>query len=222
MSNKILLLVLGLLLFTTKSPCQTIGAYGAVNTNIIRESSEYSIDSKNLSPGISYSLGGYYKTTHIGKFGFMSFLDYSRLSNKNKDIPIISISGENLNNMEAKINNHYLSLSGLGIVYFGNFYSGIGLRGSVLLFSNTKMGTYNTQQGSWVDSEYEAYLSKEKFANTYYAPATVSIPIILGHTVDKFDISVKLNLGISNRLKGETFIKEFNNTVQVGVGYTLF
>jgi len=205
--------------FVAKS--QKMGAYASFNTNIIRLSSEYGIPAFGRTPLPSYSFGCFIKTREDKQIKLTSMLDYSKLRNNFGPVPIVDEMGNMIGETERKMTNDIISLSGIGVLKRNIFYYGLGVSGNFLLNSKLKQDEFKAENSQYGQSYLEDNEAKT-FSVEFYKTFTFSIPIIIGFEIKNIDAFLKLNLGCSDKLKGNNFIKEFDNTLQVGIGYTIF
>lgn len=201
--------------------CADYGPYVAFNTNVLAYKSDYQYENIDLSPLGSLSLGCYYKSNKFKVFEFMSMLDYSMLRDKYNSLPITSGLGDNTSKVNGINNNHLLTLSGLVNYRIGEIlYLGSGISASLLLASRTKVDEFSTEEyyGNYPSGEHN---DGKTYKSSFYSPLSLSVPVIVGFEMNKFDLFLKLNFGITNRLKKETYIREYNNIFLLGLTYSI-
>lgn len=203
------------------SEAQKMGTYASFNTNAIRLSSEYETPEFGRSPLPSYSFGCFIKMREDKQIKFISMLDYSKIRNNFGPVPIVNEMGNMIGMTERKMINNFISLSGIGVLKRNFFYYGFGISGNFLLNSKLKQDEFKAENSQYEQSYLEDIEAKT-FSVDFYKTVTFSIPIIIGFEIKKIDAFMKLNLGCTDKLKGSNFIKEFDNTLQVGIGYTFF
>lgn len=194
-----------------------IGAFAGANINFLGLRSEYAMNTdEEFKPGISCNFGGYLATINKGMFGMIGTIEYLRIRNKEKNgYNLTDVNGDNAGSMDKSIINHYLTLSVIGKMQFSNgLYLGLGLSGNILLKSIFKTSEDLISYNSLDEKNYG-----NKFTNYHYKKFLFSIPVIVGFNHNRFDYFIRFNKGIMNRLNNGSYIKEYENTLILGIGY---
>ena len=193
-----------------------IGAFAGANSSIVGVRSEYGISEDGKSkPVISYNTGVYLSSINQGKFGLTGSIEYLRIQNKIKNgIEITDINGESFGAFDKSIINHYITLSTLGKIQLTKkLYAGIGVSENFLCKSVLKLNK------DFIDYNFERKNYGKKFTNYYYKRFVVSIPVIIGLKLNQFDVFLRFNKAVMNRIKKDSYVKEYENTLILGLGY---
>jgi len=202
--------------FTTiKAQKVDYGAFIGINTNILSLRSDYKIQNGiNAKPTISYDFGSFIKTNK-NRINLLGSLEYLRIKNQlEPDLSMNDNVGNNLMNSKSSIINHNLLISAIGTIRIVNrLYLGVGISGSVLIKSTFKLkDKFSTNDGQKLEKHYNI---------KYYHRFVISLPVTIGYNFERINIFARFNKGLMNRIKGESYIKEIDNTFILGIGYKL-
>jgi hypothetical protein len=193
-----------------------IGIFTGANTNFLSFKSDYTIQEDIKSkPAISYNLGGFIKTKY-DRINLLGSFEYMRIKNIiEPDFTMSDNTGQPLIITESRIINHNLLLSAIGTLRIkSGFYLGAGISGGYLVKSAFKL------KDEFSNDSYDQDL-KKRYNNNYYQRFVVSIPITMGYDFKRVSVFARFNKGFMNRIRGESYIKEIDNTLVLGFGYTL-
>jgi len=216
----ILLCVLGFLssINAQKLDC---GIFIGGNYNFLTQRSDYEIFNKNdVKPSFSFSLGGYAKSNYE-KINLLGSIEYSRISNKCNQT-FTDPSANYITDAELGITNHYILISAISTLKIGKgIYIGAGLSCSILIWSSLRvcggLYKYKFDGNSFVKGDYIGAV----FSNHNYKRVLPSIPVMVGYNINRINLFARLNVGIVNRVKDESFVKEFETPLVLGIGYNM-
>ena len=218
MKIKKILLFLSSIILSISIYAGDFDAFISINANLINNSSNYDLVSSNFQPATGVSLGISHKTDRGKLFEFLTICNYSLARTSVSNLQITSENGKNISGVNGLISNQSISLASLGVLKTKKaIYFGLGLSASILFSSKTKVDEYQISN-TYYDYNNEKVDSKT-FKNIFYSPVSLSIPVRIGFDLNRFDLFMSLNIGITNKLKKETFIKDYDNLLQIGVGY---
>jgi hypothetical protein len=109
---------------------------------------------------------------------------------------------------KRRIVNNSLQLNSVGVFKLGkNTLLGGGGYINVLVSSKTILNKN-------ID-----FRDKNRFMNMYYQPLTFGLSILLGFEYDKTTLNFKLNHGLTDKIKGDNKVKEFDTSLNMGLLY---
>ena len=196
-------------IFSVSALAQRInyGVLAGGNLNFVSVRSDYDIQNiQKFNPLLSFNTGVFLRTSNT-PINFLASAEYARTANS-FDQRLSDYQGNPLNVSSSMI-NHALVLNGLvSYKIIDKFYLGTGVSGSLLLKSTLKVNQ-------------DVFVSEigQKFTNISYRTFTLSVPFLIGYDFHKFTFFSRFNLGLMNRLCGDTYVKEINHTWIIGVGY---
>lgn len=193
---------------------QSAGPYAGGNMNFVNDKSDYAIADDLFKALPSYSFGGFYKSNKNQKFGFLGILDYSRLRNGYNHFIFVGETGAPLFTSNNKLSNHTITANTMATIRFNKLYTGAGLAAGYVISSKTKIED--------ASKYFNRAPSKGNFNNSYYNTLSLSLPFVFGIEINRFDIMARFNLGISNRIDDDSYVKEYNNTLHLGIAYSLW
>ncbi len=195
------------------------GIFLGGNCNFLSQKSDYTItDDSKMGPAISYNFGGNIKY-NFNKTSLLCSAEYSRISNKFTQT-ISDYYAYNIEETKSWINNHYVVLNSIFTINItDDIYIGSGLSASFLLWSSLrtkeKLHKYQFEDGY-------IYLGDDIgkiFTIHNYKRILFSIPVIIGYELNRLNLFARLNIGAMNRIKGDSYVHEFENPITLGIGY---
>ncbi len=227
MSKYTLILLITLLFAGSELNAQglELGVVGGGNLNFVGLKSDYRIDSDvKASPKISFNLGASLKILK-NKTGALLTVEYFRLNNKNlPDFKLLDPTGLLIKYYESSIVNHNLKISPVFYIKIADrLFVGGGISGNINLKSTLRFKeeivTYKSN-GIYNYYSFEEVKHDKKYKAHNFKRLSLSIPIVVGYEVNKFDFMFTFDKGITNRLNGdEGKLKEINNVLIFSVNY---
>ncbi len=226
MLSRKILIVLTLALITTISKAQSLSPYFGINVNMIGFKSDYSIEnySKSLHP--SYSLGCFFDPLSEKKASYKLFIDYSNVRSSYPPTLVATAMDSYREEIDSKVSNHNLSVGGVGMIDVSERLSiGAGIKGNVLLYSVLIVEEADAYQSSIINYGSMHHWGKQRVKTDFYKTFGLSVPVMLNYKFGKnneFDVFLNVQIGVLNKTKGVTYLKEYDNTVQIGLAYKLW
>lgn len=192
-----------------------IGVFSGINLNFETLHSTYEIEdiSRNsfqLKPRPGFNIGIQTKSKIGNKILFFNNLSFVNASYKDKsEYELTDDSGSPCSPIgSTTIVSNYIGLSSvLSASFFDNFTVGTGLSLNYLVVSRMKFSE-------------KGYLKNTHPKITYYKPLSFSIPLLVTYNLKRFELYLRFDKGLSNRLS-ESFIKERENRITAGLCYYL-
>ncbi|HZK08688.1 MAG TPA: outer membrane beta-barrel protein [Bacteroidales bacterium] len=188
------------------------GVFVGGNLNFLSARSNYEIKNDlKFKPGFSYNLGGNV-TTRIKMINLSVSIEYSRIRNTYNQ-SFWRIDGSPILESKACITNHYIEVSGLGTMEIVRGLNvGVGLSGNYLLKSSMKLNAAINSAGQEMENDLISHT---------YRKIKFSIPVIIEYEIKKIRFFTRFNIGVMNRLNGDSFVKEIENPLVFGIGFRL-
>lgn len=164
-------------------------------------------------PGFNVGLNLNYKINK--RSGILFLPSYENLNTKDKSYTIYDETGVSCGEIDNTIKNNYLNF---GLYYSFtapikiNIYAGFKMH--FLLSSKTRLSTY---EGLMVSGKkLPQWLNNDYYSKMYY-----SLPIGLSYNFKRLYIKVQYSIGLSPAYKLEDIIKEYNNCIEINLGYLI-
>jgi hypothetical protein len=170
----------------------------------------YSSEGKNILLG-GLGVGVKMEKDYDEKMAVVGKAQMTRYRQYDEPLQLVDENGGPIGDVQGVITEYGLG-GQLGINYrLGkNVKTGIGLSATGIWYSKSD---YNIVKA--IDNE------KVKFKNKYYKPILVSLPIGLTYDFDRMYISSTYEIGLINRLKGESSAKEYAGILTFEIGFNL-
>lgn len=211
MISRTLSLLIFICLFSSLS-AQEFGIQGGIHGNFTYSTS--SSNTQAYSPSVlpSLSIGGYMRKSCSEKRNLLASVELTSNRNLLGGQHSTDESGNPRGSLDILSNSIFLNTSA---IYTFNtktrFYYGAGLTAGVMLISATGI---IGEAGLGDDVE-------TSFFSTLYSPFCLSVPLLIGLDFENVDLFLKLNVGLTDRIRGDNVIKQYDNTLQLGISYTL-
>lgn len=196
-------------IFSVSALAQRI-SYGILaggNLNFVSVRSDYDIQNiQKFNPLLSFNAGVFLRTCNT-PINFLASSEYARTANS-FDQRLSDNTGNPLNVSSSMINHALILNCIVSYKLIDNLYLGTGVSGNLLLKSTLK-----------VNQDVFVGEIGQKFTNISYRRFTLSVPFHIGYDFHKFTIFSRFNMGLMNRLNGDTYVKEINHTWIIGLGY---
>lgn len=216
-TSSIIILVFSIFTLSAQSICPFV----AGNANFLSLKSDYEMNSYNKSILPSYSIGMLYNSSPKNNLYFKIILDYSSIRSSYPPTQFATLVGTYRSEIDTKINNHYVFTSGIGMIRVKeSFHIGAGLSAGVLLHSVLITKETEAEETSGYGTKH--LWEKQKVSTDFYKPITLLIPIVMSYEFNNFEAFLNIRFGITNKSKGETYIKEYDNIVQLGLAYSIW
>lgn len=155
------------------------------------------------------TLGPFIKTRHK-RINILNSLEYERIANILNQ-KLLNDVGHILT-ADPRIINHCILLNSVTEAYvLKGFYLGAGLSANLLLKSSLKTPDL------WILGDEIDNI----FNNKNYKRITFSVPLIIGYDFKRVNIFTRFNIGLMNRLKYDSYVKEVDNSLILGMGYRI-
>lgn len=192
----------------------TYGALAGANLNLVRLGSDHDIvDNTSFKLNPAYA-GGAFVNFKYNRKNILTSLEYERISNTTNFV-FTDIAGNPVGKYNASFINIQLTYDIIGLYEVFNELS-IGTGVSVYFVADSKVKFPKDIDFYAAGSPWDP--SKDIFA---YRRLNIAIPILVRYEANKLFFFSKLSVGVINRLYNHSIVKEYNNTLTMGLGVYL-
>lgn len=188
------------------------GVFVGENINFVSVRSDNVINGEKMyKPGFSFNIGGFLKK-EIKPINLISSIEYIRTRNRT-EVVLTDAIGNTIGFYSPNIINHRILVNIISTINIaGGFYVGAGIGGSFILNSKIKFKD---------DLIVAGVQSGNSFTNVSYNRFMFSVPFIIGYDFKRIGIFTRFNLGVMNRIKGDSYIREYESSITTGISYRL-